>query len=860
DQETGQGPATIAFQERRPVILQDWDVEPSVAPWKSRAAEHGLRSSASFPLVQEGNSRAVLSLYSGKSLFFDDEILKLLASIVDDTGFALDKMAETRRRISAEEDREQLLQTLDLHAQELEVLVVMRTAHLAMLSTAIEQSPASVAITDAAGLIDYVNPYFLKITGYLKDEIIGKNMNILNSGEMPKEFYHQMWDTLKAGKAWFGEICNKAKDGHLFWEHASISPVFDHKGDISQFVSVKDDITDRKFRDEELKLAQEALITVKDRLAMAAKAGTVGIWDYDIINNQLIWDEQMFRLYGTTSGQFSGTLDAWQNGMHPEDRERTEEEHRAALRGDHDFDTEFRVLWPDGTVRTIRALAAVSRDSSGHAIKMVGTNWDITTEKTKIEELRRANEDLDKAARAKSAFLSNMSHEIRTPMNAVLGFAQLLEREKGTTARQREYIANIKGAGDHLLALINEILDLASIESGRTQLSEESLDLRQFIDELGAMFRIQTDEKGLALDCVVDPEVPYQVLTDTKRLRQILINLLGNAVKFTSFGKISLTLHSELLGNKGRGQRHRLSIDVTDSGPGIGAEDLGRIFEAFEQTALGASKGGTGLGLAISRSIARTMGGDIEAYSEPGLGSRFRLSFEAKPTEVTSTVHAMERRVLRISAGQEGCRILIVDDREENRAILRDLLTAIGFDTREARDGQEALDTLEAWAPDAVLMDIQMPGMGGLEAIRRIRASNRYQALKVIVLSASALDFNRRDAIEAGADGFISKPFREAELFAILKEALGLEYDEETIEAEDGLHEADLVDSASLAPELVVRLRTAAHEAAYDQIGEILSSMESEHVRSARLLRDRLENYDYRGMVEFLDAQESSHG
>jgi PAS domain S-box-containing protein len=835
-------------------------VEPSVAPWKSRAAEHGLRSSATFPLIQEGKSRAVLSLYSGKSHYFDNEILKLLASIVDDTGFALDKMAETHRRISAEEDREQLLQTLDLHAQELEVLVVMRTAHLAMLSTAIEQSPASVAITDAAGLIDYVNPYFLKITGYQNDEVIGKNMNILNSGEMPKEFYPQMWETLKAGKIWFGEICNKAKDGHLFWEHASISPILDHKGDISQFVAVKDDITDRKFRDEELKLAQETLIAVKDRLAMAAKAGTVGIWDYNILNNQLIWDEQMFRLYGTTSGQFSGTLDAWQNGLHPEDRERGEAEYLAALRGDHDFDTEFRVLWPDGTVRNIRALAAVTRDSGGHAIKIVGTNWDITTEKTKIEELRRANEDLDKAVRTKSAFLSNMSHEIRTPMNAVLGFAQLLEREKGTTARQRDYIANIKGAGDHLLALINEILDLASIESGRTQLSEESLDLRQFVDELGTMFRIQTDEMGLALDCVVDPEVPCQVLTDTKKIRQILINLLGNAVKFTTSGKISLTLHSELLGNEGRGQRHRLSIDVTDSGPGIVAEDLGRIFEAFEQTALGASKGGTGLGLPISRSIARAMGGDIEAYSEPGVGSRFRLSFEAKQVEVTSTVDAVAQRVLRISAGQDRCRILIVDDREGNRAILRDLLTAVGFDSREACDGQEALDVLEAWTPAAVLMDIQMPGMGGLEAIRRIKASKRDRALKVIALSASALDFNRHDAFEAGADGFISKPFREAELFAILKEALGLEYDEESIEAEDGVHEADLVDSASLAHELVVRLRAAAQEAAYDQIGEILSSMEGGHARSARLLRDRLDNYDYKGMVEFLDAQEASLG
>jgi len=719
DKEAGRGPVNTAFQEKRAVIVNDWDEESSVGPWKSKAQEHGLRSSASFPLIQEGRSRAVLSLYSRNCGCFDKDTVQLLSMITDDTSFALDTIAEKRRRIRAETETEGLLQTLDLHAKQLEALVKSRTAHLAKLSKAIEQSPVSVIITDAAGSIEYVNPIFQKVTGYTEEEVLGKNPRILNSGENPPAIYQEMWASLSGGRPWFGELHNKAKDGHLFWEHASISPILDEKGAISQFVAVKDDITDRKSMEQ---------------------------------------------------------------------------------------------------------------------------------------ELRRAGDAADAASRAKSLFLANMSHEIRTPMNAVLGFAQLLELEKGITARQRDYIGNIKIAGDHLLVLINEILDLARIESGRMQLSEELCDVHRVVIELIDLFRPKTDEKDLTLEYVIDPEVPRHVLADTNKIRQILINLMGNAVKFTSSGGISLKLHEEILAGKASERGHRLCFDVADTGSGVAVEDIEGIFQPFEQTAQGAVKGGTGLGLPISRSIARLMGGDIEAYSELGVGSRFRLKIDVKGAETAALDAIPRQRILTLHAAQREYRILVADDHENNRAVIRGLIEAPGFAIREARDGQEALDAFTSWNPDLVLMDVQMPGMDGLEAIRLIKATERGRVAKVIAVSASALDFNRRDAIAAGADGFIAKPVRKNELFETLQRELSLECDHE--DHKESPREGE--DAVTLSTETVERLRAAAMQASYFEIGEILGALEAEHPRTVARLRSYLENYAYLDIVEALDVQETA--
>ncbi len=380
--------------------------------------------------------------------------------------------------------------------------------------------------------------------------------------------------------------------------------------------------------------------------------------------------------------------------------------------------------------------------------------------------------ELEEANRAKDVFLASMSHELRTPLNAILGFARLMERRKGRDAEDLESLAIIARSGEHLLGLINDVLSLAKIEAGKTTLRSDPFDPSALLRGLVEMLRARAEEKGLAL--AYEPlGLPRVVTGDEGRLGQIVLNLLGNGVKFTERGSVTL---------RARWAEGRAVLEVEDTGAGISPGELAKLFQPFVQADAGRRSGeGTGLGLALSRELARLMGGDITVESTLGKGTRFRVELALPLAEEPLDRRAADRpRVRRLASGSPSPRILVVDDLAENRMLLERLLGSVGFTVRAASSGEEAVALWRSFEPHVVFMDRRLPGVDGLEATRRIRAEEAASGrprTAIVALSASALEHEKQQLPDAGCDAFISKPFREEAIFAVLAEELGVVYE-----------------------------------------------------------------------------------
>jgi signal transduction histidine kinase/ligand-binding sensor domain-containing protein/DNA-binding NarL/FixJ family response regulator len=450
-----------------------------------------------------------------------------------------------------------------------------------------------------------------------------------------------------------------------------------------------------------------------------------------------------------------------------------------------------------------------------------------------MQELARAKDAAEAASRAKSTFLANMSHEFRTPLNAIMGFTQILARDRRLNADQKEDICIVHRSSEHLLGLINDVLDMSKIEAGRAIVNPKAFDLHRLLEGLEEMFALRAEGQGLALALSLAPDLPRYVRCDDGKLRQVLMNLLGNAVKFTQQGSVLLEVNAIL---EPDGHRARVSFAVQDTGPGIRPEEMEHLFEPFGQTDSGRqSQGGTGLGLAISQQFVRLMGGEIGVSSEPGKGSTFRFEL---PVEVAGLADLdapqPAQRVAGLAPGQATYRMLVVDDQPVNRRLLVKLFEPVGFQVREAANGLEALEIWEAWEPHLIWMDMRMPVMDGYEATRRIKARTRGLATAIIALTASALEEDRVLILSEGCDDYVRKPFREEELFAATAKHLGVHYLYEALPTEageaDGLHLRPEEPSAGEHKWLVERLREAG-PAWLDQLerATMLGDLESIH-------------------------------
>ncbi len=405
-------------------------------------------------------------------------------------------------------------------------------------------------------------------------------------------------------------------------------------------------------------------------------------------------------------------------------------------------------------------------------LKLVGEFLAIAETRFQAEEaLKKAKEDADAANRAKSDFLASMSHELRTPLNAILGFTQVMNRDNNLNVEQRQNINIISRSGEHLLDLINDILEMSKIEAGRISLNKNSFDLYHLLDSLESLLQGKAQTKGLQLIFERTADVSQYIQTDEGKLRQVLLNLLGNALKFTHEGGIILRI------KKGH-QFHRLLFEIEDTGEGIAPEEIPQLFEAFSQTKTGRkAQQGTGLGLSISQKFVQLMGGDIQVSSAVGKGSLFLFEITIEIAEESQVNRPKNMlKVIGLAPNQPIYRILVVDDRHESRQLLLKLLLSVGFEVEEARNGKEAIGIWEKWHPHLIWMDIRMPIMDGYEATQRIKATPQGKDTMIIALTASAFSEDCEMVLSAGCDDFMRKPFREEVLWQKMADYLGVQY------------------------------------------------------------------------------------
>ncbi|WP_036484545.1 response regulator [Myxosarcina sp. GI1] len=502
---------------------------------------------------------------------------------------------------------------------------------------------------------------------------------------------------------------------------------------------------------------------------------------------------------------------------------------------------------------------------------LVGVNWLSHQLNLSRQELERSSRQLqikareaESANRAKSLFLANMSHELRTPLNAILGFSQLLARDNTTiSATQKEYLDIINRSGEHLLNLINDILEMSKIEAGKTTLNLETFDLHLLLQTIRDMFQIRAAAKQLWFEFVLAPNLPQYVISDPRKLRQLLINLLSNAVKFTESGGVTLLA---TVGNfdqtKLISKQAKLCFEISDTGTGIASKELDSLFNPFVQTLSGSqAEEGTGLGLAICRQFVELMGGKIWVESTLGAGSTFGFALIVQPVEPPQQENAYER-VKKIAPGQTQYRIAVVDDKQTNRQVLVELLQSVGFEVRTASNGVEAIELWQQWQPHFIWMDMRMPVMDGYKATEQIRKANGKE-VTIVAITASAFEEQKGKVLQAGCDDFVRKPFSERVIFDKLTQYLGVKFvyesDEVIVSRTEPANESVDVDELKTLPaELLRELHQAAIAVDAEQITQLIESIPASHQHIAQAITAMTRNYDFDEIVNLTKASSNS--
>ena len=554
-----------------------------------------------------------------------------------------------------------------------------------------------------------------------------------------------------------------AKDRHI-WVRAIGRANFED-GRAVRLTGSFQDITVQRQAADEFNQVLRAYQRSEQRLELALRAANEGLWDWDMRTNEVYFNDQWYVMLGYEPGELPMVLDTWKALAHPEDLDVALAEIGRYMAGDCDrYCSEHRMRTKGGDWKWILDIGEITeRDDEGNPLRMIGVHIDMDRQKRAEEQLERAKIEAEAANRAKSGFLTNMSHEIRTPMTAILGFAEILADPSLDERSRRTHVATIQRNGQHLLAIINDVLDLSKIEAGRMSVECIDTDVAALVSDSVDLLRPRAAERGISLDVEYLGPIVESVKTDPTRLRQILFNIVGNAIKFTEHGGVQVRLRTDR-----RGDRGVVRLDVIDSGIGIDDSQIASLFEPFSQLDSSTTReyGGTGLGLTISRRLARLMGGEISVHSSAGQGAMFSVVItvamdEGTPARLRPT--APERALTKqdVSAPMLSGRILLAEDGPDNQRLISFLLRRAGADVDIASDGEQAVAMATAAAENAraydlILMDIQMPKLDGRDATRQLRA--RGVSTPIIALTAHAMDTHKQEAVAIGCDDFQVKP------------------------------------------------------------------------------------------------------
>lgn len=639
-----------------------------------------------------------------------------------------------------------------------------------------EHALSGISKIDAHGCYLYVNKAYAEMVGYRPEEMIGMAwQQTVHSDDLEylKLAYQQM---VQDGKVEV-EARGLRKDGSSFYKQVVMISTYNQRHQFNGYYCFAKDISDRK-------QAEIALQDSQARFAGILEIARDAIIAINAAQQITLFNRGAERIFGYSSEEVLGQPLALLIPSRFTQSHQQHVQHYAESTGKTRQMGERGIVFgrrKDGT--EFPAEASISKLTLNGEMIFTTFLRDISDSQQKEFALQRAIEAAEAANLAKSMFLANMSHELRTPLNVILGFAQLMAQDSSLTQSQRDDLQTIRRSGDHLLSLINDILDLSKIEAGHTSVENTAFDLIALLHSLRTMLAERATSKGIHLDYTIAPEVPQFVIADEQKIRQVLLNLLSNAIKFTHQGhircQVSIQEESQPVPQRSSPNLVFLQIQVMDTGAGIAPEELELIFDAFVQAQAGKqSTSGTGLGLTISRKLLELMGGDISVDSIVGQGSTFSFVLPVQPTSGTKIQSGQDTQtVIGLAFGQPQHRILIVDDEADNRRLMVRLLAPLDLEVYEATNGQDAVHICQQWCPDLIWMDIRMPIMDGYAATRQIRSQESSSPVPIIIaLTAQASRSDRGLALAAGCNDYISKPFQKETVYLKLAEHLGLKY------------------------------------------------------------------------------------
>ncbi|MBD3754891.1 MAG: PAS domain-containing protein [Gammaproteobacteria bacterium] len=634
---------------------------------------------------------------------------------------------------------------------------------------------AIISRADRYGTIISANPKFVEISGYPLEELIGEDHAILNSGEQPKGFFKAVWQTLLAGRNWHGTICNRNKNGELYWVESTIQPVLNRQREVDHFISIRTDVTALKKTEQQLVQKLNQLEETEKRLHQSQVFANIGTWDWNIQTDELWCSEMVSPIFGGLNQTLLTSHENFIGAIHPDDVGLVTGAVAACLEEGNEYDIEHRVIWKDGSVRWVSEKGDVIRDDAGNPLRMLGVVQDITQRKRVADELQEAKHQAERANKAKSEFLSSMSHELRTPLNSIIGFSDLLASGH-LSAKQARQVNNIRYAGHHLLELINQVLELSKIESSEPEVSLTAVAMPNVIKSCLSTIQPLADRKGVSVRYLQPEACHVCVLGDFTRIKQVLLNFLSNAIKYNREAGL-VDVRCEVY--HAASGANMLRVSVRDTGVGIPETYQSQVFEPFNRLGYeGKSIEGTGIGLSITKRIIELLSGEIGFESVENEGSVFWFALPLYGDGCTSESHDFDEErapsLLRNDSPAPRARqVLYIEDNPMNMQLMSEIFEGLdGVELSIMPTAEMGIERALELKPELILMDLDLPAMSGEQALGILRAHPDLQTSmpRIVAVTAKAMKEDIERGLQLGFDAYLTKPIDIRKLLDLLAE------------------------------------------------------------------------------------------